>query len=115
MLSGVDVIGQAQTGTGKTAAFALPILHNYQPRKSPQALVLAPTRELALQVAEAMQGYGRHLGVQVLAVYGGQGFGQQTMRLRRGVDIVVGTPGRLLDLLEPQHLGLERHQDRRAR
>jgi ATP-dependent RNA helicase DeaD len=100
MLTGVDVIGQAQTGTGKTAAFALPILTNYQPRKTPQALVLAPTRELALQVAEAMQGYGRHLGVKVLAVYGGQGYGQQVMQLRRGVDIVVGTPGRLLDLLD---------------
>jgi len=100
MLTGVDVIGQAQTGTGKTAAFALPILNNYKPCKTPQALVLAPTRELALQVAEAMQDYGRHLGVQVLAVYGGQGFGQQIMRLRRGVDIVVGTSGRLLDLLE---------------
>ncbi|MGH7870938.1 MAG: DEAD/DEAH box helicase [Candidatus Binatia bacterium] len=100
MLSGVDVIGQAQTGTGKTAAFALPILNNYQPRNSPQALVLAPTRELALQVAEALQGYGRHLGVHVLAVYGGQGFGQQIKQLRRGVDIVVGTPGRLLDLLD---------------
>ena len=100
MLTGVDVIGQAQTGTGKTAAFALPILNNYQPRKSPQALVLTPTRELALQVAEAMQDYGRHLGAKVLAVYGGQGYGQQVMQLRRGVDIVVGTPGRLLDLLD---------------
>jgi ATP-dependent RNA helicase DeaD len=100
MLSGVDVIGQAQTGTGKTAAFALPILNNYQPSKTPQALVLTPTRELALQVAEAMQGYGRHLGVHVLAVYGGQGFGEQIRQLRRGIDIVVGTPGRLLDLLD---------------
>ena len=100
MLTGVDVIGQAQTGTGKTAAFALPILNNYQPRKTPQALVLAPTRELALQVAEAMQSYGRHVGAQVLAVYGGQGYGQQIRQLRSGVDIVVGTPGRLLDLLD---------------
>jgi ATP-dependent RNA helicase DeaD len=100
MLTGVDVIGQAQTGTGKTAAFALPILNNYQPRQTPQALVLAPTRELALQVAEAMQGYGRHTGAKVLAVYGGQGYGQQIRQLRSGVDIVVGTPGRLLDLLE---------------
>jgi ATP-dependent RNA helicase DeaD len=100
MLTGVDVIGQAQTGTGKTAAFALPILNNYQPRQTPQALVLAPTRELALQVAEAMQGYGRHTGAKVLAVYGGQGYGQQLRQLRSGVDIVVGTPGRLLDLLE---------------
>ena len=67
MLTGVDVIGQAQTGTGKTAAFALPILNSYQPRKTPQALVLAPTRELALQVAEAVQGYGRHVGAKVAA------------------------------------------------
>jgi ATP-dependent RNA helicase DeaD len=100
MLTGVDVIGQAQTGTGKTAAFALPILNNYQPGKTPQALVLAPTRELALQVAEAMQAYGRHVRAQVLAVYGGQGYGKQIRQLRSGVDIVVGTPGRLLDLLE---------------
>jgi len=106
MLTGVDVIGQAQTGTGKTAAFALPILNNYQSLKTPQVLVLAPTRELALQVAEAMQGYGRYLGVKVLAVYGGQGFGQQIMQLRRGVDVVVGTPGRLLDLLERKILDL---------
>jgi ATP-dependent RNA helicase DeaD len=106
MLTGVDVIGQAQTGTGKTAAFALPILNNYQVRKLPQALVLTPTRELALQVAEAMQGYGRHIGATVLAVYGGQGFGQQVSQLRRGVDIVVGTPGRLLDLLERKLLDL---------
>jgi ATP-dependent RNA helicase DeaD len=106
MLSGVDVIGQAQTGTGKTAAFALPILNNYQPRPSPQALVLAPTRELALQVAEAIQDYGRHLRVRVLAVYGGQGLGQQIQQLRRGVDIVVGTPGRLLDLLNRNILDL---------
>ena len=115
MLTGVDVIGQAQTGTGKTAAFALPILHNYQPRKSPQALVLAPTRELALQVAEAMQDYGRHLGAKVLAVYGGQGYGQQVMQLRRGVDIVVGTPGRLLDLLDRNITRLQRHSNGRAR
>ncbi len=106
MLTGVDVIGQAQTGTGKTAAFALPILNNYQPRNTPQALVLAPTRELALQVSEAMRGYGRYVGAQVLAVYGGQGFGQQTKQLRRGVDIVVGTPGRLLDLLNRKILDL---------
>ena len=106
MLTGVDVIGQAQTGTGKTAAFALPILNNFRPQNTPQALVLAPTRELASQVAEAMQDYGRHLGPQVLAVYGGQGFGAQIKQLRRGVDIVVGTPGRLLDLLSRNILDL---------
>lgn len=106
MLTGVDVIGQAQTGTGKTAAFALPILTNYQPSKTPQVLVLTPTRELALQVSEAMQGYGRYLGARLLAVYGGQGLGPQIAQLRRGVDIIVGTPGRLLDLLERRILDL---------
>src|SRR5688572_3513199 len=100
MLTGVDVIGQAQTGTGKTAAFALPILHNFQRQKQPQALVLAPTRELALQVADSMTEYGKHLNVRVLAVYGGQPYGPQINNLKRGVDIVVGTPGRLNDLLE---------------
>jgi ATP-dependent RNA helicase DeaD len=100
MLTGVDVIGQAQTGTGKTAAFALPILNNLQPQKNPQALVLAPTRELALQVADSMNEYGKHLHARVLAVYGGQPYGPQINSLKRGVDIVVGTPGRLNDLLE---------------
>jgi ATP-dependent RNA helicase DeaD len=100
MLTGADVIGQAQTGTGKTAAFALPILHNFQPQKNPQALILAPTRELALQVADSMIEYGKHLRVRVLAVYGGQPYSPQITALRRGVDIVVGTPGRLGDLLE---------------
>ncbi|MBI3152338.1 MAG: DEAD/DEAH box helicase [Chloroflexi bacterium] len=100
MLTGVDVIGQAQTGTGKTAAFALPILHNFQRQKNPQALVLAPTRELALQVADSMIEYGKHLNVRVLAVYGGQPYSPQINSLKRGVDIVVGTPGRLNDLLE---------------
>lgn len=100
MLTGVDVVGQAQTGTGKTAAFALPILHNFQKQKNPQALVLAPTRELALQVADSMTEYGKHLNVRVLAVYGGQPYGPQINNLKRGVDIVVGTPGRLNDLLE---------------
>ncbi|MEP7136455.1 MAG: DEAD/DEAH box helicase [Chloroflexota bacterium] len=106
MLTGVDVIGQAQTGTGKTAAFALPILHNYQYQKQPQALVLAPTRELALQVADSITVYGKHLGVRVLAVYGGQAYGPQISNIKRGVDIVVGTPGRLNDLLERKILDL---------
>jgi len=100
MLTGVDVIGQAQTGTGKTAAFSLPILNNFQRQKNPQALVLAPTRELALQVADSMNEYGKHLHVRVLAVYGGQPYGPQINNLRKGVDVVVGTPGRLNDLLE---------------
>ncbi|MBV6397612.1 MAG: ATP-dependent RNA helicase DeaD [Anaerolineales bacterium] len=100
MLTGADVIGQAQTGTGKTAAFALPILHNFTPQKNPQALILAPTRELALQVADSITEYGKHLRARVLAVYGGQPYSPQINALRRGVDIVVGTPGRLGDLLE---------------
>ncbi|NJC97031.1 MAG: DEAD/DEAH box helicase [Anaerolineae bacterium] len=107
MLTGADVIGQAQTGTGKTAAFALPILHNFQPQKHVQALVLAPTRELALQVADSMTEYGKHLNVRVLAVYGGQPYGPQISKLNRGIDIVVGTPGRLLDLIERNALNIK--------
>jgi ATP-dependent RNA helicase DeaD len=106
MLTGVDVIGQAQTGTGKTAAFALPILHNYIHQRLPQALVLAPTRELAVQVAAAMEQYGKHLKVRVLAVYGGQPYGPQVNQLKRGVDIVVGTPGRIIDLMARKVLDL---------
>jgi ATP-dependent RNA helicase DeaD len=106
MLTGVDVIGQAQTGTGKTAAFALPILNNHVHQRQPQALVLAPTRELALQVAAAMNDYGKHLKVRVLAVYGGQPYGPQINQLKRGVDIIVGTPGRIIDLMERKVLDL---------
>ena len=107
MLKGSDVIGQAQTGTGKTAAFALPILHNFTPQRYVQALILAPTRELALQVADSMTEYGKHLDVRVLAVYGGQPYGPQISRLNRGVDVVVGTPGRLLDLIERNALNIK--------
>ncbi len=111
MLSGQDILGQAQTGTGKTAAFALPILHNLTPGKGHvQALVLAPTRELGLQVAEAMEEYGRHRRFSVLAVYGGTAYGPQIGSLRRGVDIVVGTPGRLLDLIQSKKLDLSQVQ-----
>ena len=107
MLAGHDVIGQAQTGTGKTAAFALPILHNIVPGTGKvQALVVAPTRELALQVSKAIYAYGRLREVRVLAIYGGQPYGRQLNRLRKGVDIVVGTPGRLLDLIERKALDL---------
>src|SRR5512133_1293952 len=81
MLKGADVIGQAQTGTGKTAAFALPILHNFIQQRHVQALVLAPTRELALQVADSMTAYGKHLHARVLAVYGGQPYGPQISSL----------------------------------
>jgi ATP-dependent RNA helicase DeaD len=107
MLSGVDVIGQAQTGTGKTAAFTLPILHNFQQQRHVQALVLAPTRELALQVSKTVTEYGRHLDVRVLAVYGGQPYGPQISKLNRGIDIVVGTPGRLLDLIDRNALNIK--------
>ena len=107
MLTGADVIGQAQTGTGKTAAFALPILNNLQPaERYVQALVVCPTRELALQVANAFYDYGKVQNVRVLAVYGGQPYGPQISRLNRGVDVVVGTPGRLLDLLERNSLNI---------
>jgi ATP-dependent RNA helicase DeaD len=101
MLTGADVIGQAQTGTGKTAAFSLPILNNLVPNQGHiQALILAPTRELALQVAGAMVEYGQYCKVRVLAVYGGQPYAPQINQLKRGVDVVVGTPGRLIDLME---------------
>jgi ATP-dependent RNA helicase DeaD len=101
MLTGADVIGQAQTGTGKTAAFSLPILNNLVPSQGHiQALILAPTRELALQVAGAMVEYGQFCKVRVLAVYGGQPYAPQINQLKRGVDVVVGTPGRLIDLME---------------
>jgi ATP-dependent RNA helicase DeaD len=108
MLRGADVVGQAQTGTGKTAAFALPILQNFIPQRHVQALILAPTRELALQVADSMTEYGKHLNVRVLAVYGGQPYGPQISKLNRGVDVVVGTPGRLLDLIERNALNIKR-------
>ena len=109
MLGGADVIGQAQTGTGKTAAFALPILNNIQPgQKHIQALVMCPTRELALQVSQAFSEYGQFCDVRVLAVYGGQPYGPQITRLNKGVDVVVGTPGRMLDLLERNCLNLSR-------
>jgi ATP-dependent RNA helicase DeaD len=99
LLEGKDVIGQAQTGTGKTAAFALPILSGlYLKQKVPQVLVLTPTRELAIQVAEAFQKYAKHIkGFHVLPVYGGQDYRGQIRALQRGVHVVVGTPGRVMD------------------
>ena len=107
LLEGRDVVGLAQTGTGKTAAFALPILQRLERRhKTPQALVLAPTRELALQVAEAFETYATHMKVRLLPVYGGQGYGVQLAALSRGVDVVVGTPGRVIDHLDRGTLDL---------
>ena len=108
LLAGRDVVGLAQTGTGKTAAFALPILSRLDvSQKKPQALVLSPTRELALQVCEAFEQYASHLkGVHVLPVYGGQAYGVQLSALRRGVHVVVGTPGRIMDHLAKGTLDL---------
>ncbi|MAF94775.1 MAG: hypothetical protein CMM60_03345, partial [Rhodospirillaceae bacterium] len=99
MLSGKDVIGQAQTGTGKTAAFAFPLLSKINLRKKKvQVLVLAPTRELAIQVAEAFKQYASRMkGFRVLPIYGGQGYEGQLRQLKRGVHVIVGTPGRLMD------------------
>jgi ATP-dependent RNA helicase DeaD len=102
LLQGRDLLGQAATGTGKTAAFALPILERVagrDRRDEPAALVLVPTRELAMQVSEAMHRYGRDLGARVLPIYGGQPIGRQLQALERGVDVVVATPGRALDHL----------------
>jgi ATP-dependent RNA helicase DeaD len=109
LLAGNDIIGQAQTGTGKTAAFALPILERLDPNlKSVQAIVLTPTRELAIQVAEAFHSYAKHLNrVRVLPVYGGQSIQQQINRLRGGVHVVVGTPGRVMDHLRRETLDFE--------
>ena len=108
LLEGRDVLGQAQTGTGKTAAFALPILSNIDVKQTaPQALVLAPTRELAIQVAEAFQSYAAHIkGFHVLPIYGGQSYGPQLSALRRGVHVVVATPGRVIDHIEKGSLDL---------
>ncbi|MGR8979406.1 MAG: DEAD/DEAH box helicase [Gammaproteobacteria bacterium] len=109
MLQGRDVLGQAQTGTGKTAAFALPILSRIDlKQKKPQVLVLAPTRELAIQVAEAFQRYAAHLkGFHVLPIYGGQDYGSQLKHLNRGAHVIVGTPGRVMDHMRRGTLKLD--------
>src|SRR5882757_9043086 len=108
LLGGRDVLGQAQTGTGKTAAFALPMLsHIDLHNRAVQALILAPTRELAIQVAEALQKYATHLsGFHVLPIYGGQAYQPQLSSLRRGAHVVVGTPGRVMDHLKRGTLNL---------
>jgi ATP-dependent RNA helicase DeaD len=126
LLAGRDVLGEAPTGTGKTAAFALPIVQRLAAARDgdgvgrdgrdgslprdvrPRAVVLVPTRELAMQVAEAIHRYGLPFGTRVLPIYGGQGYGQQLRGLRRGVDVVVATPGRMVDHLDRGTLALER-------
>ncbi|SVC33347.1 uncharacterized protein METZ01_LOCUS286201, partial [marine metagenome] len=109
VMDGRDVIGQAQTGTGKTAAFALPLLSKINLRlTTPQILVLTPTRELAIQVSEAFQRYAKFLnGFHVLPIYGGQEYGVQLRQLKRGVHIVVGTPGRVMDHMRRGTLKME--------
>ena len=108
LLEGKDIIGQAQTGTGKTAAFALPVLQKIDTSTSRvQALVLTPTRELAIQVAEAFHSYAKHLGrIRVIPVYGGQSISQQIRHLRSGVQIIVGTPGRVMDHIRRETLDI---------
>jgi ATP-dependent RNA helicase DeaD len=109
VMDGRDVLGQAQTGTGKTAAFALPILSKIDTKlKKPQVMVLTPTRELAIQVAEAFQTYAAHIkGFHVLPIYGGQDFEVQLRQLKRGVHVIVGTPGRVMDHMRRRTLSLE--------
>jgi superfamily II DNA/RNA helicase len=110
LLAGRDILGQAATGTGKTAAFALPILQRVADERpapgKPLALVLVPTRELAVQVSEAFHRYGRRLGTSVVPIYGGQEFHRQIVGLRRGAHVVVATPGRALDHLRRETLDL---------
>lgn len=112
LLQGLDIIGQAQTGTGKTAAFALPLLSQVDLNlKSPQVLVLTPTRELAIQVAEAFQSYASRIkGFYVLPIYGGQSYDIQLRQLKRGAHVIVGTPGRVMDHIERKTLKLDQLQ-----
>ncbi len=100
LLSGRDVVGQAHTGTGKTAAFAISMLQKITPNGGIQGLVVAPTRELAIQITEEIRKLAKYTGIKATTVYGGQGMGLQLDQLRRGVEIVVATPGRLIDHLK---------------
>ncbi len=107
ILEGCDIIGVAQTGTGKTAAFVLPLLERLSAspsQKHMRALVVAPTRELVAQIEENIHAYGRHLQLRYTTIFGGVGEGPQIQALRRGVDIAVATPGRLLDLMQQRHV-----------
>src|SRR5271169_711909 len=107
LMKGRDVIGQAKTGSGKTVAFSLPLLHSIDERNPRvQALVLAPTRELAVQITEEMRKVGAYTGVRVATIYGGQSIGAQREELRRGVHVVVGTTGRVMDHMKRRWLDL---------
>ena len=121
ILAGHDVIGIAQTGTGKTAAFVLPILtklaasiQNGQ-RRGPRALVVAPTRELVVQIEENVRAYAKHLPLRMATVFGGVSERPQIAALRSGVDLVVATPGRLIDLMEQRAANLSQRRVPRAR
>ena len=109
LLEGFDLLGVAQTGTGKTAAFALPLLSRLDPSlKAVQMLCLAPTRELAIQVADAIEGFAEHIpGLRILPVYGGTGYSEQIRELKRGAQIVVGTPGRVMDHVQKKYMKLD--------
>src|SRR6201991_3966623 len=114
VLQGHDLLGCAQTGTGKTAAFAIPILQllyndrlQHKEQKTIKALILTPTRELAIQINESLASYGKHTGLKHLVIFGGVSQGPQTDALRRGIDILVATPGRLLDLMNQRYVHLE--------
>ncbi len=107
ILRGIDVIGQAHTGTGKTAAFALPILTKIRRRGPLQAVILAPTRELAVQVTAEFEKFARYTGIRVVSIYGGQSIGIQYKQLRKGVQIVVATPGRLIDHIKRRSISLK--------
>ncbi|MEV6874108.1 DEAD/DEAH box helicase [Amycolatopsis sp. NPDC051128] len=107
-MAGDDLIGQARTGMGKTLGFGVPLLHRVEVPGdgTPQVLVVVPTRELCIQVANDLKGAGKHLGIRTLAIYGGRPYEPQIAALRKGIDVVIGTPGRLLDLAEQKHLVL---------
>src|ERR671938_940775 len=107
VLKGLDVIGQAHTGTGKTAAFALPILTKIKRRGPIQALILVPTRELAVQVTVEINKFAKYTGIRTVSIYGGQSIGIQHDQLRRGVQILVATPGRLIDHIKQGSIDLE--------
>ncbi|MBY0588324.1 DEAD/DEAH box helicase [bacterium] len=108
-LKGIDVIGQAQTGTGKTAAFLLPVLERINPDdRFPQVLILGPTRELVAQVYEEGKKLVGDLGFQMACIYGGEGFDRQIRELRAGAQIIVGTPGRIIDMIRRQHLQIKK-------
>ena len=108
LMEGRDLIGSAQTGTGKTAAFALPIISRLAQRGALRALILEPTRELAAQVETAIRDYARFTNLRTVVLYGGTGYGKQDQALRRGADILVATPGRLLDQINRGMLRLDR-------